>query len=477
MSSCRHQLHVLVFPYPAQGHMLPLLHLTHQLSIRGLHITILITPKNLPILNPILAVNPSIQTLVFPFPSHPSIPPGVENLKDLGNNGNIPMINALSKLQGKIIHWFKSHSNPPAVILSDFFLGWTHHLADQLGIPRIAFYCSGAFYTAISDRLWGGDAESVKPGSELEFQDLPGAPSFTWEQAPSLFRLYRETGVGDPSFEAVKAGMAANGLSWASVFNTFEGLEGQFLEHLGKKMGHPRVFSVGPLHLFKGPNESGSGEERFRASVEVLSWLDQFDDDSVLYVCFGSQKLLKKAQAEALALGLEKSGVRFIWAARPLTAQLVANGYGSAPDGFGDQVAGRGLLIKGWAPQVSILSHRAVGGFLSHCGWNSVLEAIAAGVMILGWPMEADQYIDAKLLVDYTGAAARVCDGGDTVPDPNELAQKISESMHGDMVKRIRAKELRNNALEAVRTGGSSSNDLDNLVQELAQLNTLKSFC
>ncbi|KAK4430122.1 Flavonol 3-O-glucosyltransferase UGT89B1 [Sesamum alatum] len=477
MSSCRQELHVLVFPYPAQGHILPLLHLTHQLSIRGLSITILITPKNLPILNPILEANPCIQTLVLPFPSHPSIPPGVENLKDLGNHGNIPMINALSKLQGDIIQWFKSHTNPPAAILSDFFLGWTHHLADHLGIPRIAFYCSGAFYTAISDRLWGGDPQGVKPGSQMEFQDLPGAPSFTWEQAPSLFRRYREVGLGDPSFEVVKAGMAANGLSWASVFNTFQALEGEFLEHLSEKMGHPNVFSVGPLHLFDGPKESGSGEERFHLSSEVLSWLDQSDDESVLYVCFGSQKLLKKAQAEALALGLEKSGVRFIWAVRPLTAQQVADGYGSAPYGFEDRVAGRGLLTKGWAPQVSILSHRAVGGFLSHCGWNSMLEAVAAGVMILGWPMEADQYINAKLLVHYKGAAAQVCDGGDTVPDPNELAQKISESMHGNMGKRIRAKELRDKALEAVKVGGSSCNDLDKLVQELAQFNTMKSSC
>ncbi|XP_011101960.1 UDP-glycosyltransferase 89A2-like [Sesamum indicum] len=204
-------------------------------------------------LNPILAANPSIQTLVFPFPSHHSIPPGVEKLKDLGNHGNIPMINALSKLQGEIIHY-----------------------------------------------LWDGDAESVKPESELEFQDLLGASSSTWEQAPSLFCLYREVGGGDPSFEVVKAGMAANRLSWASVFNTFEALE------------------------------------------------------------------------EALTLRLEESGVRFIWAARSFTIQQVADGYGLAPGGSEDWVVGQGLLIKGWAPQMSILSHRVVGGLLGHCEWNSV---------------------------------------------------------------------------------------------------------
>ncbi|KAL2234911.1 UNVERIFIED_CONTAM: UDP-glycosyltransferase 89B2 [Sesamum indicum] len=206
----------------------------------------------------------------------------------------------------------------------------------------------------------------------MEFQDLLGASSLTWEQAPSLSCLYREVGGGDPSFEVVKAGMAANRLSWASCFNTFEALEGQFLEHLSKKMGHPHVFSVGPLHLFREPNESGCGEERFRVSSEVFSWLDWFDDDYVLHVCFGNQKLLKKAKAEALTLRLEESGVRFIWAARSFMIQQVAHGYGLAPGGFEDRVVGQGLLIKGWAPQMSILSHRVVGGFLSHCGWNSV---------------------------------------------------------------------------------------------------------
>ncbi|KAL0408779.1 UNVERIFIED_CONTAM: UDP-glycosyltransferase 89A2 [Sesamum radiatum] len=111
MSSNNNGVHILVFPFPAQGHMLALLDLARQLSLRGLTITILVTPRNIPILNPLLSANASIQTLVFPFPSDPSIPPGVENLKDLGNHGNMPFIAALSRLQNPIFQWFKSHSN------------------------------------------------------------------------------------------------------------------------------------------------------------------------------------------------------------------------------------------------------------------------------------------------------------------------------------------------------------------------------
>ncbi|MBA0572774.1 hypothetical protein Golob_003095 [Gossypium lobatum] len=109
--------HILVFPYPAQGHMLPLLDLTHQLALRGLTITILVTPKSLPFLSPLLSTHPSsITPLVFPFPSHPLIPQGVEHVKDLGNSGNLPIMAALGKLHDPLLNWFNSQTNPPVAI-------------------------------------------------------------------------------------------------------------------------------------------------------------------------------------------------------------------------------------------------------------------------------------------------------------------------------------------------------------------------
>ncbi|KAF7124721.1 hypothetical protein RHSIM_Rhsim12G0070400 [Rhododendron simsii] len=128
------------------------------------------------------------------------------------------------------------------------------------------------------------------------------------------------------------------------------------------------------------------------------------------------------------------------------------------------------MVVKGWAPQVSILRHQAVGGFLSHCEWNSLLEGVVAGVMILAWPMEADQFVNARLLVEDTGAAVRVCEGADSVPDSVELARTIAESMSGNTAQKVKAKELRNKAIEAVKVGGSSCKELEALVRELAQL-------
>ncbi|XP_027095753.1 UDP-glycosyltransferase 89A2-like [Coffea arabica] len=465
-------VHVLVFPYPAQGHILSMLDFTHQLALRGLTITILVTPKNLPILNPLLSTHPSIQTLVFPFPPHPSIPSGVENVRDIGNHGNIPIISALSKLHDQIIQWFKSHPSPPVVLISDFFLGWTENLAHQIGIPRIVFYPCGAFSMAVVRHLWLNFESITSSVGVVNFSDLPRSPSFVWHHLPSVFRRCRDNSSDQDSL-VVRWSIAANSKSWGAVFNTFDALEGEYLEWWKKKMGHGRVFAIGPLNLIGVPEKVGRGDVYLQSAdgrSSSLQWLDGWPDGSVLYVCFGSQKFLKKAQMEALAIGLEGSGVRFIWVVKQLTAQQVDEGYGSVPDGFEDRVSGRGLVVKGWAPQVAILNHRAVGGFLCHCGGNAMLEAIEAGVMILGWPMEADQYMNERLLVDYIGAGVRVCEGPETVPDPTALAKTIGESMRGDTIRMEMAKQLRNKAFEAVNVGGTSTKDIDGLLRELAQL-------
>ncbi|KAF7808996.1 UDP-glycosyltransferase 89A2-like [Senna tora] len=456
--------HILIFPYPAQGHILPLLDLTHQLALRSFTITILITPKNLPTLNPLLSAHPtSIHTLILPFPSHPKVPPGVENVRELGNSGNALIIGALSKLLDPIVEWFESHPSPPVAFISDFFLGWTLRISRRLGIPRIAFYSSGAFVTAVNNFCWQ-NPESVLGRSVVEFSELPGAPSFKEGHLPSIFRLYRES---DPDWEIVREGHLANFKSWGLVFNSFHALEGPYLDYTRAKSEHRRVFAVGPLSLM-GPE---NGADHVNPDPQnVFSWLDGCPDGSVVYVCFGSQKLLRREQMEALAIGLERSDTRFIWVVKVGTAQQTQEGYGVVPEGFEDRVLGRGIVIKGWVPQVAILGHRAVGGFLSHCGWNSVLEAMVAGVMILGWPMEADQFVNAKLLVEDKRAAVRVCEGANSVPDPDELGRVIGKSMSMDSPEKRRAMELKDEAYKSVSEGGRSCKDLDEFVEALTKL-------
>lgn len=440
--------HIMVFPYPAQGHLLPLLDLTHQLCLHDLTVSIIVTPKNLPYLSPLLSAHPSaVSAVILPFPRHPSLPPGVENVKDLGCSGNLPIMSALRQLREPIINWLSSHPNPPVALISDFFLGWTNDLA----IPRFAFFSSGAFLASIlnfvSDKLHL--FESTEP---VCLSELPCFPVFKTEHLPSLTPQ-------SPSqdLESVK-NTTMNFSSYGCVFNSCECLEEEYMEYVKQKVGHNRVFGVGPLSSIGLAKVNSDSNVDAKA---LLSWLDGCPDGSVLYICFGSQKVLSKEQCDALALGLEKSMTRFVWVAKK----------DPIPDGFEDRVGGRGMIVRGWAPQVAVLSHMAVGGFLSHCGWNSVVEAMASGTMILAWPMEADQFVDARLLVEHKSIAVRVCEGGKTVPNPHELSRIIAETMgEGGSEARARANEMGRKARAATEVGGSSSADLKRLVKDLSSL-------
>ncbi|GFQ01648.1 UDP-glycosyltransferase 89b1 [Phtheirospermum japonicum] len=462
--------HLLVFPYPAQGHMIPLLDLTHQLAARGLTITILVTPKNLPFLNPLLSSHPtSITPLVLPFPPHPAIPAGVENTVDLPASGFRSMMAALSDLDDPILRWFRSHPTPPSAMVSDMFLGWTHRLACQLGIRRYAFFPSGAFAISFINSLWREMPRRINPGDDNEMvrvSNNPSSPIYPWWQLSPVFRSYVK---GDPVSEFIRDLMLCNEASYGLLFNTFDGLEGVHLDYLAKELGHDRVWSIGPV-LLPGPTERGGSSSV--SPSEIHSWLDTCQDHSVVYVCFGSQAVLTNAQMKELTLGLEKSGAKFILSVKGATRGHDNNGedYGHIPAGFEDRVAGRGLLIKGWAPQVLVLQHRAVCAFLTHCGWNSALESIVAGVPMLAWPMGADQYLNATLLVDQLGVALRVCQGAETVLDSDDLVQFVAETTSGKWAeRRARAMALSKAARNAITEGGTSFNNLDGFARHLSQ--------
>ncbi|CAH8258093.1 unnamed protein product [Arabidopsis lyrata] len=456
--------HVLIFPFPAQGHMIPLLDFTHRLALRGgaaLTITVLVTPKNLPFLSPLLSAVSNIETLILPFPSHPSIPSGVENVQDLPPSGFPLMIHALGNLHAPLLSWITSHPSPPVAIVSDFFLGWTNNL----GIPRFDFSPSAAITCCILNTLWIEMPTKINEDDDneiLQFPKIPNCPKYPFNQISSLYRSYVH---GDPAWEFIRDSFRDNAASWGLVVNSFTAMEGVYLEHLKREMGHDCVWAVGPILPLSDGNRGGPTS----VSVDhVMSWLDAREDDHVVYVCFGSQTVLTKEQTLALASGLEKSGVHFIWAVKePVEGESPR---GNILDGFDDRVAGRGLVIRGWAPQVAVLRHRAVGAFLTHCGWNSVIEAVVAGVLMLTWPMRADQYTDASLVVDELKVGVRACEGPDTVPDPDELARVFADSVTGKQTERIKAVELRKAALDAIQERGSSVKDLDGFIQHVVNL-------
>nr|XP_043639540.1 UDP-glycosyltransferase 89B2-like [Erigeron canadensis] len=457
MTQSTKNTHLLVYPFSGSGHIIPLLDLTHLLLDRGLTITIVVITANLSLIEPLVSSYPtSLHKLLFP---EPEISPAPHPL--------IGKVISSQKLFQPIVKWFETHPSPPVAIVSDFFLGWTNELANHLGIRRIVFSPSGALGSSIFHALWRdvGEINARNDNGDenfvVSFTEIPNVPELKWWQL-SLSHFYKK---GDPDMESFRDGMMANMKSWGIIYNTFEEMEGVYIDHIQKQVGHDRVWAIGPLLPDEhGPLVStGRGGSSAVSPDDLFRWLDRKSDDSVVYICFGSRFTLSEKQMSSLASALELSKVNFILCVKASDSSFI-------PSGFIDRVGDRGFIVKGWAPQLAILRNRAVGSFVTHCGWNSTLEGVAAGVMMMTWSMGADQYANAKLLVDQLGVGLRVCEGGpESVPDPGKLAQLLDESSSVDRPERVKVKELSQAATKAVKDG-TSRRDLDMFTRLLSEL-------
>ncbi|KAI3861459.1 hypothetical protein MKW98_000411 [Papaver atlanticum] len=194
-------------------------------------------------------------------------------------------------------------------------------------------------------------------------------------------------------------------------------------------------------------------------------------EKSVLYVAFGSLAEITIDQFRELAMGLENSGVHFLWVMRiPFEDEFLNE--------FEERVKGRGVLVKNqWVDQVEILRHGSVSGLMSHCGWNSVLESICESVPLLGFPITADQYWNARMVEDYYGVGVKVLTDTGSVRgffSSECIANKVKELMNVECVK---GKEIRENvkklkgrgaaARSAMEEGGSSWDALDMFIDQL----------
>ena len=197
-----------------------------------------------------------------------------------------------------------------------------------------------------------------------------------------------------------------------------------------------------------------------------------------MYVCFGSMAKFNSDQLKEIVSGLEASGKNFIWVVRKVKEEEEkGEDQDWLPEGFQQRMEGKGLIIKGWAPQVLILDHPAVGGFVTHCGWNSTLEGVAAGVPMVTWPVAAEQFYNEKLVTEVLkiGVGVGVQKWVRTVGDfvRREAVEKaIRRVMVGEEAEemRKRAKELGEMGKKAVAENGSSYSNLDGLIEELKSM-------
>ncbi|CAN6477370.1 unnamed protein product [Victoria cruziana] len=401
-----------------------------------------------------LSSSPSIQPLWYdPLPLDPDLSlyktddPFYLQFEALSRSGDI-LLSLLSQLAAKI---------RISVFISDIFLAsCMSDIAESLSIPNYVLFSSSATMLAFSIcfssfKLEGGTEEIQIPG-------IGAVPSYC--TPPDLRNP-------DHLFTTLfqKNTRALNRAAGVLV-NTFCKLEAELLEALdGRVLPHMSSAGMFPIGPLVGRRPVGC-----EVCVHVTDWLNQQPERSVLYISFGSRTALAPQQIRELAKGLQMAGCNFLWVLKTKIVDKEENQGGSQnvlPDGFMEGVKPRGLIVDSWADQEEVLAHGSVGGFLSHCGWSSVVEAVWHGVPIFGWPQGADQLMNAIAIEkgrlgvwerSWRGSA----NGGGLVK--GEDIGRLLGLWMGDKHVKENARRLREEARRAVGAGGDSSKTLAGLM-------------
>lgn len=251
----------------------------------------------------------------------------------------------------------------------------------------------------------------------------------------------------------------------AMLANTVEEVEFTGLGMLRKTFKIP-FWPIGPL--LRAPDTSAGRDD------SIINWLDSHEVGSVLFVSFGSQNTIQAKQMMELALGLEAAGRPFLWVIRPPVGFDVKGEFKPEwlPGGFEERMSqkGKGLLIHGWAPQISILAHKSTGAFLSHCGWNSTLESLVHGVPIIGWPLSAEQFYNVMMLEKWDASVELARGNYEYSHVDRERVREVIEMVMGEREKgkeiRGKAREIKHLMENAWKDGGSSYNGLNEFLKK-----------
>ncbi|KAJ6798271.1 UDP-glycosyltransferase 73C6-like [Iris pallida] len=295
------------------------------------------------------------------------------------HNFSKPFFTAISLLREPLETFLREVHPRPSCMITDFCNWWTSEAARELKLPRFIFHGPCCFFILSSHNIYRHRAYD---GVEDEFEPVvvPGLPQrieVSRAQAPGWFAGWEEMQERVYRAEETAAG---------AVINTFHELEADYVELYAEATGKA-VLPVGPLSLCN--KDAASRAARGKASSvdedEVSRWLDGMEPGSVLFVSFGSLVRTQPLQVIEIGRGLESSGRPFIWVIKeaerrcPEVEEWLS-------EGFEERTGARGMIVTGWAPQMVILSHPAVGGFVTHCGWNSMLESVSSGVPMITWP-------------------------------------------------------------------------------------------
>lgn len=434
---------VLIFPWLAHGHISPYLELSKKLSKRNFQVYFCSTPINLIYVKNILKENSSdfsIELVELHLDSSPpELPPEYHTTKGLPPNLLPTLFYSFTMAKPNFSEILNTLN--PDLVIYDCFQSWAARIASSRGIPSVYFSTSGAATMAFFHH------HLVTHGFEVKF---PFPEIYPNESSIKKLHDVADSNFGNEEDSPFKCFELSSDIV---LMKTSKSIEEKYLNYL-RIMTGKRMVPLGPLIIV---HENGH--------TDNINWLNNKDAGSVLFVSFGSEYFLSKQEREEIAFGLELSNVEFIWVLRfPVTGEKMSIEE-ALPEGFLERVKNRGIVVDGWIPQAKILQHASIGGFLSHCGWNSIMESLCYGKPLIAMPIKDDQPTNARLVVEI-GASREVMrdENGDLKRE--EIAKVVKEVVLGKDSEGLRLKTVEWS--DKLRLNGEE--EIEEAIRELRQV-------
>ncbi|KAM3236791.1 mogroside IE synthase [Capsicum annuum] len=449
--------HIVVLADQGQGHINPMLQFSKRLASKGIKITVATTLSNAKAMKAAFSDSMITFESIYDDCSEGGVV-GPGGFKGFLDRFQASGSTNLTKFISDQVHT----ERPVKCLVYDANISWASNITTQLGIAGAAFFTQSCATAATYYPMYCEVYEKTPP-SMPSFPVMTGLPKLRFPNLPSLGC---SAGRYPPIIMHI-LGQFDNfeKADWV-LFNSFDKLEEEVVDWM-KKLWN--AVTIGPtlpsFYLDKrveNDNEYGFNVHKPNSS-KCMEWLDNKKTGSVVYVSFGSAANLSTEQITEVADALRQSNVMFLWVVKPDEQR-------NLPSDFTRKTSGKGLVVT-WCSQLAILAHHAIGCFISHCGWNSTLEAISFGVPIVAVPQILDQIINAHFLerVWGVGLIAKANEGDKGVTASEEICRCIKEVLRGERGQEIRKNitSLKELAKEAIDTSGSSDKHIDEFIAQL----------
>uniref|UniRef100_A0ACD5YFY7 Uncharacterized protein n=1 Tax=Avena sativa TaxID=4498 RepID=A0ACD5YFY7_AVESA len=448
--------HVVLLPYPSQGHVHPLLQFAKRLAYHGLRPTLAVTRHILATCTPDAASLGAVRLAA------------VSDGCDAGGFGQCNDVtvylslleSAGSETLADLLRAEAAAGRPVRAVVYDAFLPWARGVAQRHGAAAAAFFTQPCAVNVVYGHVWSERVRvPVEAGATVV--RLPGLPALEPEGLPWFLKV--GPGMYPAYFEMVMSQFKGLELADDVLVNSFYELEPEEAAYMASAW---RAKTIGPtvpasyVHD-RLPSDTKYGFHLFElTAAPCVSWLSTHPARSVVFASFGSLSNLDPAEMCEVAAGLLDAGRPFLWAVRSSESHKL-------PDGYVDAIAPRGGMVVSWCPQLEVLAHPAVGCFLTHCGWNSTAEALVAGVPMVALPQWTDQPMNAKYVEAVWRAGVRARPAAeDGLARREEVSSGIREVMDGERSAEYRrtAAAWAEKAGAASREGGSSDRNIAEFV-------------